>query len=113
MSLGHGWLYLTLWLWPLMTGYQLVSRLRNIAEHAVVGPADDDLRNTRTTRANWLARMTVAFASGQILGPVLVRLLGDGQWWGWDALAWANAAATLLLLGTGWWLWHGARQSHA
>ena len=35
MSLGHGWLYLTLWLWPLMTGYQLVSRLRNIAEHAV------------------------------------------------------------------------------
>lgn len=58
--LGHAWLYLTLWLWPLLTGYQLVSRLRNIAEHAVVGPADDDLRNTRTTRANWLARMTVA-----------------------------------------------------
>jgi fatty acid desaturase len=60
LALGHGWLYLTLWLWPLLTGYQLVSRLRNIAEHAVVGPADDALRNTRTTRAHWLARMTVA-----------------------------------------------------
>lgn len=60
VALGHGWLYLTLWLWPLMTGYQLVSRLRNIAEHAVVGPADDPLRNTRTTRATLLARATVA-----------------------------------------------------
>jgi fatty acid desaturase len=59
-GLGHGWLYLTLWLWPLLTGYQLVSRLRNIAEHAVVGAADDPLRNTRTTRAHLLARMTVA-----------------------------------------------------
>ncbi len=59
-AMGHGWLYLTLWLWPLLTGYQLVSRLRNIAEHAVVGPADDPLRNTRTTRANLWARMTVA-----------------------------------------------------
>lgn len=60
LLLGHGWLYLSLWWWPLLTGYQLVSRLRNIAEHAVVGPADDPLRNTRTTRAHWLARMTVA-----------------------------------------------------
>lgn len=60
MALGHGWLYLSLWLWPLLTGYQLVSRLRNIAEHAVVGSADDPLRNTRTTRAKLWARMTVA-----------------------------------------------------
>ena len=59
-AMGHGWLYLTLWLWPLLTGYQLVSRLRNIAEHAVVGSADDPLRNTRTTRAHLWARMTVA-----------------------------------------------------
>jgi fatty acid desaturase len=58
--LGHGWLYLTLWLWPLFTGYQLVSRLRNIAEHAVVGDTHDPLKNTRTTRANWFERMTVA-----------------------------------------------------
>ncbi len=60
IAAGHGWLYLTLWLWPLFTGYQLVSRLRNIAEHAVVGPASDPLRNTRTTRARWFERLTVA-----------------------------------------------------
>jgi fatty acid desaturase len=57
---GHAWLYLTLWLWPLFTGYQLVSRLRNIAEHAVVGDRDDPLRNTRTTLASWWERLTVA-----------------------------------------------------
>lgn len=60
MACGQGWLFLTLWLWPLWTGYQLLSRLRNIAEHAVVGHPDDPLRNTRTTRANWFERLTVA-----------------------------------------------------
>lgn len=54
---GHGWLYVLLWLVPLLTWYQLASRVRNIAEHAVVGPADDPLRNTRTTHANWLERV--------------------------------------------------------
>ena len=43
-----------LWLVPLATWYQLVSRIRNIAEHAVVPDNDDPLRNTRTTYANWL-----------------------------------------------------------
>jgi fatty acid desaturase len=32
----------------------------NIAEHAVVGEADDPLRNTRTTLTNWLERAFVA-----------------------------------------------------
>lgn len=41
----------------MLTWYQLASRVRNIAEHAVVGPAEDPLRNTRTTRANWLERV--------------------------------------------------------
>ena len=44
----------------LATWYQLVSRIRNIAEHAVVPDNDDPLRNTRTTRANWLERLFVA-----------------------------------------------------
>lgn len=52
-----------------------------------------------------LARMTVAFAAGQILGPLLVRALGPGVVAGWNALAWANAAATVLLLLTAAWLW--------
>ncbi|WKB53585.1 YbfB/YjiJ family MFS transporter [Eleftheria terrae] len=52
-----------------------------------------------------LARMTMAFAAGQIAGPLLVRVLGAGRWAGWDALAWANAAATALLLMSAAWLW--------
>ena len=51
------WVYLLLWLVPLITWYQLASRIRNIAEHAVVGPADDPLRNTRTTLARWWERV--------------------------------------------------------
>ena len=52
--------------------------------------------------------MTVAFAAGQIAGPLLVRALGPGIWAGWDALAWANAAATVLLVLTAAWLWRRA-----
>jgi fatty acid desaturase len=57
---GHWWLYPVLWLLPLATWYQLVSRIRNIAEHAVVPDNDDPLRNTRTTYANPLMRLLVA-----------------------------------------------------
>jgi len=57
---GYWWLYPVLWLLPLATWYQLVSRIRNIAEHAVVPDDDDPLRNTRTTRANPLIRLLVA-----------------------------------------------------
>jgi len=57
---GLWWAYFLLWLLPLMTWYQLISRLRNIAEHAMVGPADDPLRNTRTTIANPLMRLVLA-----------------------------------------------------
>lgn len=57
---GYWWLYPVLWLLPLATWYQLVSRIRNIAEHAVVPDNDDPLRNTRTTYANPLARLLVA-----------------------------------------------------
>jgi fatty acid desaturase len=57
---GYWWLYPALWLLPLATWYQLVSRIRNIAEHAVVPDDDDPLRNTRTTYANPLIRMLVA-----------------------------------------------------
>lgn len=57
---GYWWLYPVLWLLPLATWYQLVSRIRNIAEHAVVPDNDDPLRNTRTTAANPLMRLLVA-----------------------------------------------------
>lgn len=58
-----------------------------------------------------LARMTGAFAAGQIAGPLLVRILGDGRWAGWDALSWVGAAATLLLVLTAAWLWRDPHPS--
>jgi len=59
-ALGYWWLYPVLWLVPLATWYQLVRRIRNIAEHAVVPDNDDPLRNTRTTLTNPLMRLLVA-----------------------------------------------------
>ena len=59
-SAGYWWLYPALWLLPLATWYQFISRIRNIAEHAVVPDNDDPLRNTRTTYANALMRLLVA-----------------------------------------------------
>ena len=58
-----------------------------------------------------LARMTVAFASGQIAGPLLVRWLGTGRAGGHDAVWWGNLAATVLLALTAAWLAHGSCQA--
>ena len=58
-----------------------------------------------------LARMTVAFAVGQIAGPLLVRAIGPGRWAGWDGIAWANATATVLLALTAFWLGRDARSA--
>ncbi|MGR8919376.1 MAG: fatty acid desaturase family protein [Gammaproteobacteria bacterium] len=57
---GHMWAYLLLWLVPLLTWQQLVLRVRNIAEHAVVRDANDPFGNARTTIANPLERLLVA-----------------------------------------------------
>jgi fatty acid desaturase len=59
-AIGLWWLWPALWLLPLLTWYQLVSRIRNIAEHAVVPDNDDALRNTRTTYAGPLLRLLLA-----------------------------------------------------
>ena len=47
---GVWWAYPLLWLLPLLTWMMVITRIRNIAEHAVVPDSDDPLRNTRTTR---------------------------------------------------------------
>jgi fatty acid desaturase len=57
---GHWRLYLLLWILPLATWYQLLVRVRDGAEHGGVPDGDDPLRNTRTTRAGWLARALLA-----------------------------------------------------
>src|SRR5436309_770695 len=52
--------YPLLWLLPLMTWQMVITRIRNIAEHAVVPDGDDPLRNTRTTKANLIERGLIA-----------------------------------------------------
>jgi hypothetical protein len=52
-----------------------------------------------------VARMTAAFAAGQIAGPVLVRLLPAAPLTGWDGMAVASASAAALLVLTAIWLW--------
>ena len=57
---GIWWAYPLLWLVPLLTWMMVITRIRNIAEHAVVPDSGDPLRNTRTTEASLLERMFVA-----------------------------------------------------
>ncbi|MGH6632189.1 MAG: fatty acid desaturase family protein, partial [Sphingopyxis sp.] len=58
-AMGYWWLYIALWLVPLLTWYQAVTRIRNIAEHAVL-PHADPWQVARTTRAGWIARTLLA-----------------------------------------------------
>ena len=59
-ALGYGYLYLMLWVVPFFTWFPMITRIRNIAEHAVVPDNDDPFRNARTTHANWLMRAVLA-----------------------------------------------------
>lgn len=58
---GWGWVWITMWLLPMATWFQLVYRIRNIAEHALVAQNEaDPLRQARTTQAGWIERALVA-----------------------------------------------------
>jgi fatty acid desaturase len=57
---GHPEMYLLLWVVPFFTWLPLITRLRNIAEHAVVPDNDDPLRNARTTIAHPIMRAILA-----------------------------------------------------
>lgn len=57
---GVWWAYPLLWLVPFVTWMMVITRIRNIAEHAVVPDSNDPLRNTRTTKAGFLERLFVA-----------------------------------------------------
>jgi fatty acid desaturase len=54
--LGDWWYGLVFWLLPYLTWFQLVLRIRNIAEHGATEQSDNPLRNVRTTMAGPLAR---------------------------------------------------------
>ena len=58
---GLWWVWLLMWLLPMPTWLPLISRLRNIAEHALIAQnGTDPLRHARTTKTNWLERVFVA-----------------------------------------------------
>jgi fatty acid desaturase len=57
---GEWWYGFAFWLLPYMTWFQLVLRIRNIAEHGATEKSQDPLRNTRTTLAGPLERLFVA-----------------------------------------------------
>lgn len=60
-SAGFAWLY-ALWVIAFMTSHMLITRIRQIAEHAAVPDHfDTDIRfNTRTIYINWLEALLVA-----------------------------------------------------
>jgi len=57
---GYWWLYPALWVLPFLTWHMAITRVRNIAEHAVIPDNNDPFRNARTTVTNALERAFVA-----------------------------------------------------
>jgi len=58
---GLWWAWFALWIVPMATWFPLVTRLRNIAEHALVAKDEPDpFRHARTTRASLLERALIA-----------------------------------------------------
>lgn len=58
--IGYWWAFFVLWLLPMATWNMMVTRLRNIAEHAVVPDHNDPMRHARTTHATLLERIFLA-----------------------------------------------------
>lgn len=59
-AFGLWWVWPALWIVPMATWLPLVTRLRNIAEHAMVGTEEDPFTHARTTLANPLERLLIA-----------------------------------------------------
>ncbi len=58
-AFNYGWLYM-FWIIAHMTFFMLFVRIRSMAEHAALERVPDMFKNTRTTKAGLLARLTVA-----------------------------------------------------
>ena len=58
--IGDWWWGLAFWLLPFLTWFQLVLRVRNIAEHGATEVSENPLQNVRTTHAGPIARALVA-----------------------------------------------------
>jgi MFS family permease len=109
MAVGTALPLLQQTLWVLAASAVLVGGTFMVATMAGLQLARERMPSNPTALQ---ARMTAGFAAGQIAGPVLVRLIGNGQILGWDALSWANAVATVLLAVTALWLWRGCNTLH-
>ena len=60
-AFGYWWAWFALWLLPRATWHMMITRFRNIAEHALVAKDEPDpLRHARSTHANWLERVLIA-----------------------------------------------------
>ncbi|GAN00171.1 fatty acid desaturase [alpha proteobacterium U9-1i] len=60
IAAGYWWAYPALWIVPMATWLPLVTRLRNIAEHACVDTREDPFSHARTTKANAIERLFIA-----------------------------------------------------
>ena len=59
-AFGKPHYYLMFWILPLITWHMVITRVRNIAEHAVVPDDNDVFRNARTTYASLWERAIIA-----------------------------------------------------
>ncbi len=57
---GAAFWFFAVWVVAFATWFPLVTRIRNIAEHACTSHAPDPFTVARTTRANWLERLLIA-----------------------------------------------------
>ncbi|MBL8542679.1 MAG: fatty acid desaturase family protein [Hyphomonadaceae bacterium] len=60
IAAGYWWAYPALWIAPMATWLPLITRLRNIGEHACVKAKDDPFTHARTTLANPIERLFIA-----------------------------------------------------
>lgn len=58
--LGYWWVWPALWLVPMATWFPFVTRIRSMAEHAMVETVADPFTHARTTTANPLERLFIA-----------------------------------------------------
>lgn len=59
-AVGAWWWWFAFWMLPLVTWFQLVLRIRNIAEHAVTEVSDNPFKNVRTTLTDPITGLFVA-----------------------------------------------------
>jgi MFS family permease len=106
MAVGTGLPALTQSLWSLTLSAVLVGGTMMVVTMAGLQLARELMPANPTPL---LARMTSAFAAGQIAGPVMVRLFPLQSGGGWNGMTFASAVAALLLAITAGWLWRAER----